>query len=284
MKRLLTFGLIIGFGLSGFAQIQKEGSTIIDSSPLRIETVEIAPGEVKLLAKDESNSKFTLYNLDCSVYKTITFPQPHIHHVREYKLFYVHKTLFDCDDSNLEYLVTLLLNNSPWNTVPGKSQIAIYRENGDLLSLIDSSTINNTAWLGNFFSLNPVVNTPEGAKLITYKNDPSLPVGKRKVEVYGLCASEAPKKPTALQASNLDDPHPNPTSNTITLDYELPEKVQQGVLIVYDLNGRIVQNFTVDKTFSSLLLNASEYPVGTYFYTITAGEKVIKGKKFMVQP
>jgi N-acetylneuraminic acid mutarotase len=76
--------------------------------------------------------------------------------------------------------------------------------------------------------------------------------------------------------------YPNPTSNTTTIDYQLPSGNQQGEIVFYDLQGKEIKRFHLDNTSNSLLLSTSDLPAGTYYYHLQTANNTSAGKKLVV--
>ncbi len=65
----------------------------------------------------------------------------------------------------------------------------------------------------------------------------------------------------------LEPAFPNPTSQQITLPYNL-NGASAGVVKVYNLNGQVIETFNVGSAFNTLLLDVSGYPSGMYRYGV----------------
>jgi hypothetical protein len=67
----------------------------------------------------------------------------------------------------------------------------------------------------------------------------------------------------------LEQSAPNPTAGRATINYQLPEKVS-AVLIILDLNGRIVREYSLDAAASKVEVDLSANGKGMYIYTLAA--------------
>ena len=92
----------------------------------------------------------------------------------------------------------------------------------------------------------PIYNAPQGTKMIlSYENMQakvfSLP------GVLSTSISEANNK--LLIQSSISNPYPNPAINATKIDYTLPKGINQGEIVFFNLQGKEVKRFEVDRTF-----------------------------------
>ncbi|PIV58198.1 MAG: hypothetical protein COS14_10850, partial [Bacteroidetes bacterium CG02_land_8_20_14_3_00_31_25] len=66
----------------------------------------------------------------------------------------------------------------------------------------------------------------------------------------------------------LGNAYPNPTQNQITIPYSLPQGCKSGELIIYDIAGKEIQKYQVDKIFDNLLIDTTTLKKGQYLYKI----------------
>ena len=81
--------------------------------------------------------------------------------------------------------------------------------------------------------------------------------------------------------NRLSNPYPNPTTNSTKIDYTLPDSVNEGVIVFYNLQGMEVKRFKVDKTFSTLLVSTADIAAGTYLYQLQTSAVSTEGKKLI---
>jgi hypothetical protein len=125
----------------------------------------------------------------------------------------------------------------------------------------------------------PVYNTAYGTKMLlsNINGDAhvfSLP-GTLSTDIAAVYNNLVPK-------IGLSDPYPNPANNATRIDYELPQGVNQGELVFYDLQGKEVKRFKVDNTFSNLLISTSDISAGTYYYQLQTTVQNSAGRKMVV--
>ena len=135
----------------------------------------------------------------------------------------------------------------------------------------------------------PIYNTSVGTKMIlSYSN------GQAKVFSLGgtlSCSSPCSAtggNTTGLRGASptnnngLGNAYPNPTANTTTIPYTLPQGTTQGELVFYNIQGVEVKRFRVDNTFSTLLISTTDIAAGIYYYNLQIGGDASATKKMVV--
>jgi len=192
----------------------------------------------------------------------------------QYTIAYVTKSLFDCDTSNIEYALSFLGNGFP-TSYP--KRFYVYRTNGTQLENIDSCCFMNFSSGQQFGPLYnaPIVNTPVGTKLILRCLDGST-------RVYNVCGNLPGNVDDIYKEYILGDPYPNPTDNSTTIPYTLPDGESTGELVFYDVTGKEIKRFKVDKTFTQILISSADLAPGTYYYHLQTAKNTSEGKTLVV--
>ncbi len=73
---------------------------------------------------------------------------------------------------------------------------------------------------------------------------------------------------------------PNPASSQINITYQIP---REGVLKVYDYQGRLIDNRILDNGYSSLTLKVSDWASGVYLYSLEIGGERLESGKLIVE-
>lgn len=231
--------------------------------------VKLDSAEHKYYYINYPNSTITLYNLDHSIYKTITMPFVYNNTLPNYRIYYLSKVLFDCDDSNLEYLLTYNnLVNPPNDTL----FVQVYREDGTLLFNADSTEFQ-ISFGGMAMFKSGIYQTEQGTKMILTKRNKSW-------DIYSLCGT----LPAMLQEADLNynkNPFPNPSASSVTIPYNLPAGVNYGNLKIVDASGKEVRNFKVDNSFNTIILNVEQLDAGNYVYYLETEKGISGSKKFI---
>ena len=221
-----------------------------------------------------ADSTIVLYNLDHSIYKQMVVPAgPQV------TIWFIRERLWDTDSTDIEYMVT----SSPSQTV------TVYDELGNTLFFRDSvlagggspNRANGGGWDLNIF------NTDSGAVMLlrTFGGD------KEVWKLPGYLDCKPCGKPAGWNMTGGQEHrhtgkpgklYPNPSLNSTTVHYDLPEGVTEGELKIYDLNGRPVKSYRVNDGFRTLLIDNSQLPAGTYLYQLETPDGPTGAKKMVV--
>ncbi|MFI5164430.1 MAG: T9SS type A sorting domain-containing protein [Bacteroidia bacterium] len=211
----------------------------------------------------------SIYDINHSLLKTISMASfPMNYYNKTGDVLYLSEKLFDTD-SGIEFMYIANPNGQTYYT-------GIYNEDG---SLIFSDTGAALIQLNFIQQQYPIYNTSQGTKMIlSYQN------GQAKVfSLPGtLTTAIEVANQSLLAQSSISNPYPNPTNNSTRIDYQLPDGVNQGEIVFYDLQGKEIRSFKVDRTFDHLLISTSDIPAGTYFFQLQTTQQNSAGKKMVV--
>lgn len=76
---------------------------------------------------------------------------------------------------------------------------------------------------------------------------------------------------------------PNPSSNSTTIDYELPKQMNTADLVVFDLKGQEMDRQAIGSGAGSALVNTTNWPAGVYVYAVVVEGKTLARKKMTVK-
>lgn len=263
MKTLLTLFLSLIVYLSANGQITLE-QTYTPSIGQYFYMTNIGYDNYKYVIEDYNNSEINLYNLDHSPYLlNIPTPVP----LGIYEVMYITMDLFDCDSSNIEYVLSA--------PTTGNETFYVYRMDGTLLWSKDSVQGPYCYGChGGSLVDKPIVNTPDGAKMTLFD-----PFGN--YYVYSLCG-ELPAAIDEIEHNKSTvNVYPNPSSGLVTFDVtELTNSNDCEILIfnsaMQSITTKKIESGTDKIKFNDDLAN------GTYFYCIKERSKVIKTGKFII--
>jgi hypothetical protein len=211
----------------------------------------------KYYVMDVPNNQCKLYNNDHTLWKTINLSIPANYYLCDIQ--FVSENLFNTDNS-IELLYVSCIYNSSLAYYTYDTRIA--SESGTLLLTVPS---------GGYSLIYPA---ETGSKLLIWEYDFSVFPEKVHTKVYsipGQAAISINEVPDTERFS-LKNAFPNPTSNTVTIPYNLPENVNKAELKVYDVSGNLIKSFVVDHTFDNIVIQTNDLATGMYFYRIEAGE------------
>lgn len=92
-----------------------------------------------------------------------------------------------------------------------------------------------------------------------------------------------------IQDSNLVNDYymeqnvPNPFDSQTTIKYQLPNGLNQASITVFDLNGRFIRDYSINKNNGEIVINASEIGKGLFLYSLIQNGKEIMTKKMVIK-
>ncbi|HOZ87025.1 MAG TPA: T9SS type A sorting domain-containing protein [Bacteroidia bacterium] len=282
MKKILILLLVLFIGNLG-AQITFDNSY---TSPLAISLDKLQFSGYKYVKVNIQNLKIELYNINHSLFKTISIPTQT---APIQSVSYVSENLFDTDNL-VEFVVSTYTSSFSGPSQSFKAKVQIYKENGTLLFSRDSTSISQ--------SNNPIFNNTNGiyfdgqnTKMRLQIYAPNFP-STIKTEIYTLPGSipciECSSTGTVSGISSPGNPgqnnpifYPNPVTDQLKLKYELPKDYKTADINIYDLQGKLIETFKVTDTFDFIYL-PSDYNNGLYLYTLNVDGKAIKTEKIIL--
>ncbi len=209
----------------------------------------------------------SIYDMSHALVKTISFASfPPGLGPDAPAFLYFSQSLFNTDPK-IEFMFALQPTTTSFYT-------GIYNEDGILLF---SDTGIAAGYQTNPMQQYSIYNTTAGTKMIlSYANGDA--------KVWGLAGTLTTAVDRANHPTNtgLGNAYPNPTANTTTIPYTLPQGTTKGELVFYNTQGSEVKRFTVDNTFNSLLISTSDIPAGTYYYNLQLNGDASATKKMVV--
>lgn len=214
----------------------------------------VASNESYYYSYNSGLKQMIIYSSNHSLYKVVNIP---IQDTMASIYTGFSKTMFN-SDNKIEFGVIT-------SYVPVGGSYMVFNEDGTQIFRRDSTSS------AIFY------NTPTGAKMIININN--YTTNKSYSEIYSLTGTVFAGKKEIDPTSTDILPYPNPTNNIIHLIYSMPEGMNTAKLIVNNLNGVTVKEFTVDRSFNDIILQAGELPSGIYLYGLE-GEVM---KKFIIE-
>lgn len=277
MKKLIKL-VLVAFCVVFFnvCQSQITLETTYQNASRGLFMVNLEASGMKYVVKSEvPGARFLkFYNLDHSLWKTIdinpmptTFAPLNNNEIFYFGSLYISEKLFDCDDK-IEFLY-LSSSGNHWIT-------GIYNEDGIPLLEADSCAPYVASTVPQYHR--PIYNTINGTKLIlSHQNGSAL--------VYDLPCEMSVGVDGLLPIDNLTEltVYPNPSFYETTVLINLPEHINQAELVIFDLTGKELKRYQVDKTFSNLLLSRDDFSSGTYLYSIISNNTTLISKKVILQ-
>ena len=212
------------------------------------------------------NDSIKIFNIDQSVYKSFHIPGELLE--VPFWIYYVSDSLFDLN-SKVEYLIQYS------NGITGSYNVKIFNEDG--LEILSSDFQLHDGLVVELEK--PIVNTPAGTKLVL-RNSSS-----NKVRIYslpGTLPNSMPESGYYNINSVLSNAYPNPTNEFTQINYKLPDNVNEGEIVIYDLSGNIIKVYQVNSSSGYITVSAMNLSAGTYLYNLRTKYGSIGSKRIVV--
>ncbi len=275
MKNNLITALLVLFvgGLSAQNEPELLFETVLNTTGVHY--VMIDHDLPKLMAK--STGIINVYNLDFTLYGSLPLPTAGL-----FYSFLVTRSLFDCDTTQLEVLVT--------GTSPETSEhyVKIIREDGSEYFSLPGYWYSGMSEVTQDPTRHGVVSDEAGSYLY-FTNNPLFGTGD--YQFYRFCG-QVPQmlardsegnilggRPAQAGRSGFSI-FPNPGKGQIRLEYDLLGN-PEGMLSVFSTSGQLVKEARLGPDFESILLDISQLKAGTYVARITSKDGFQLSEKFV---
>ena len=84
------------------------------------------------------------------------------------------------------------------------------------------------------------------------------------------------------KAFSLSQNVPNPFSERTTISYSIPTNITKAILAVFDLNGRMLQQYNLQQGKNQLTINGNSFPAGMYVYSLIADGQEVVSKRMIL--
>ncbi len=227
--------------------------------------VDIGNNDYKFVFLDYSTSKMTIYNLD---YTTYLFEYALPLSLTEYKIGYITKNLFDCDDATLEFAMVRQTNDD-FKVFRTDGTVVFEDINAQPLLCSDCQPVMY------YDSFRPIVNTPNGTKLILKSVTTTT--------VYSLCGSLPLNTLGFSEPENTITVYPVPNQSSKTLNFKMPENYSiQGTIEVFNSNLQLLDTFAIQNSEDEYQKNY-DFPTGFYFFLVRSNGKIVDTGKFIIK-
>ncbi len=228
----------------------------------------------------------TLYDMDYQIVESIVIPDT----PGNGWVYYITRSMFDCDDSNIEYMLAS-------GTDITNSHVYVFRSDGTELFHQQNASVNGIVTAGPTNAImSPIMKTPDGTKMfiqrtISWHGDDGL-------DVYGLCGdlpssccsdSEGPPGPPQAPQWRVDvhspinnnQISPNPTRDYSTIELSEPIGANGAELMIYNSVGNLVSVVSVSPGQDRIMVNLSDQASGIYVYSIKTDGNTLPGGKIV---
>lgn len=271
MRLFLFTALSFLLSFSSIAQLDFVGS--YNSTALLIY---LSDNEPAIMIYHPSDELLELYNTDLSLIASIDIPVEYVGS-GQYNLFHPSRTLFDCDSTNIEYLISYGSINM------SEAYVKIIRDDGTVIFDLPEHIFADET----IISANPSYNASmveddqgvvfaffddifPGAATSLYRSCGSIPKNCRPCNINGISVGENGISPP------LNDYllYPNPGNNQFAIEYDLAKTYSEARLTLVNMNGQVVLEKKVGPSMNYILVNTSNLASGRYQVVLSAEEGV----------
>jgi hypothetical protein len=265
MKKTINLVVLVILTSNLFSQISLEHS--YPNGKWKTSIVNLAISGMKYQWVNAPGGELKLYNLDHSLFKSMTFPV--LASMTNVEVAYVSETTFDLD-SGIEFMVYYQDDNNWANSIT-----KIIDESSTILLDASSETPAFNSYQGIYGA---IFNTPSGTKMILDNHSDNAS------KIYSLPGTllVSINKNTNYNNYQLET-YPNPAEDYIKLAYTLPKNIKEAIVSIYDIEGKIVKTFTIDNNYKELLIDTKQFSNGAYLCQINSNGTKILDTKFIVQ-
>ena len=91
------------------------------------------------------------------------------------------------------------------------------------------------------------------------------------------------QKISSSQSARLEQNQPNPTAQSTTIKYFIPEQIIKAVIKITNANGKEIKSFNLSqKSNGQISLQTNDLTAGTYFCSLVTDGKIIDTKKMII--
>ncbi len=236
----------------------------------RLVMVNLENSGYKYIKYNKLQNKVIIYSLNHILEKEVTLPiTPNLTNHESFTLFYFSEHLFNTD--NLMEFILVRQGSSPGgfycstHIINENGVVLFYR--GNEAPFVEPNVLQQQY---------PIYNTPAGTKLLL-----SNLLGQ--VKVYGLPGTLPTNiSPDPISDEKISNLFPNPAFSDITIEYELPAKVNSGKIRIYKETGQLIKEYPIFSSVQFIRIPNNDFEPGNYFYEIITEEKLYKGKQFVI--
>jgi len=265
MKKNINLIMLVLITSNLFSQITLEHT--YPKGKWQTSIVKLSNSGMKYQWVDVEAGVLKLYNLDHSLFKSMTFPV--LTNATSTVIVHVSETTFDTD-SKIEFMVYYQDDNNWINSVT-----KIINETGTVILDATSETpaVNTDDGIDGF-----IFNTPSGTKMILDNHSDSS------AKVYSLPGTLFATAINPTENFNqILETYPNPAENYIKVAYTLPTNIKEAIVSIYNAEGKLIKTYTIDNNYTELIIDTQEYSDGNYLCQINSNGTTISDTKFVVQ-
>ena len=249
-NKLIALLVFQGCFLTSFAQVSLD-HTFTPTTSYYVVGFENVVEPIGYYCFITANSQISMYNADCTLYKTINVNLPSGFSLSSVST--AGKHIINTDDK-----AELFVSASSGQTNNSNSIALIINEDGQIISNLGT---NYLFYSMGFHKVNDQIKMMVSE--YHYTNQQTLSYSYSVYTCYGNFSPNS-AKPFSYNM-DLAKPYPNPAVNIINLPYQL-EPGKTSVIRVYNMGGQMISSYNIGSDFDAISIDVSHYAKGVYTY------------------
>lgn len=249
------------------AQVNYENTYSLTHPEENFFITNLGNNEYKYVVVNYHDSNFSLYNLNHTPFM-LNISVPQLTDTTSINIGYITSTLFDCDSTNIEYV---LAEPDPNPT----DKFYVIRTDGTIIFSKDSVTFPYcTLCVAGGQDIEGITNTSAGAKMLLFNKN-------NQYFVYGLCGTLPENIMEINQSISYVKVFPNPTANQINFKITPPNNLEKYELSIFNSAFQTIKTNIINGE-AKINIDCESLGSGTYFYSLQNKNKVLQSGKFIV--
>lgn len=269
MKKVFFSLVLACIAVVASAQISETPVKTFDNlHDYRVEIFTYENGEQIFLAANQDNNEIYFYDLSFELKKSVLLRISNIQRMINLRTknsdteIWASEKIFN-DDNLLEFIVAT--------------------DNGFVIVNEEGTEIFNKSYGDGHWN-----SGKDNFQLLETKNGNLLAVHffaedwKEKTEIYALPNYTLPSGIKSNKIQKIGNPFPNPAKTYIQLPYELPYGVKEGIVRVFNTQGKLIKTLSVNDREEFARLDTTNLPSGNYLFSLEVRGERGESKPFIV--
>lgn len=272
MKPLL-FSLALLFSISGTAQLE-----FVGSFETMARLIYLSDDEPAIMIYFPTDELIELYNTDLTLIESIDIPVEYVGS-GQYNLYHPSRSLFDCDSTTIEYLISYGSIND------AQAYVKIIRDDGTVIFDLPGHIFADESTISANPSLNAAMIEDDDGVVFAFLNEGIA--GNGPTSLYRSCGSipgcslPCGESDVNVGGNELSRPlnefivYPNPGNDQFAIEYELAREYSEANLSLVNMTGQVVLEKRVGPAMNYILVNTSNLSSGRYQVILQSMEEVL---------
>ena len=156
----------------------------------------------------------------------------------------------------------------------------VYNKEREIISTFDFKAVN---YLGLLSVLTAGINELSNELKIIKEESIALKVEINELKTANKIGINTSSLKTALDGYKLEQNIPNPFQDETQIKYELPNFSANSSLIIFDLNGKLIKEYSLTNKSGTVIVKSSDIGKGLFLYSLVSDGNEFITKKMLVK-